>query len=172
MVDVYSLHVEVSRLKNTMPLPVPWRHISGNRGIVPLIPNSRIRWRWIVTLMPPLLYPWEKNPQHPLNGLGEACPRAGLDEKSLTPAQIIQPIAQSVQWLCYIFDVSPLLTSSTQVPVISTEFLTTLLFIICILSLLLLLCWYANELTAQVCHSLLYCYTFWRYYITVRDMWY
>jgi len=38
----------------------------------------------------------------------------------------------------------------------STEFSTTLLFVVCVLSLLLLLCWYGNELTIQVGHSLHY----------------
>jgi len=38
----------------------------------------------------------------------------------------------------------------------STEFLATLPFIVCVLSLLLLLCWYGNELTIQVGHSLPY----------------
>ncbi|XP_023708399.1 odorant receptor 4 [Cryptotermes secundus] len=36
-----------------------------------------------------------------------------------------------------------------EVPVASTTFLTILLFIICVLSLLLLPCWYGNELTLQ-----------------------
>jgi hypothetical protein len=48
----------------------------GNGGIVSCILNTGIRWRWVVSFMPWLLYPW-----YPWIG-GCAGPRAALDVKA------------------------------------------------------------------------------------------
>jgi hypothetical protein len=39
----------------------------GSRGIAPHIPDLGIRWRWVVSFMPQLLFSQGKSPQYPLD---------------------------------------------------------------------------------------------------------
>jgi len=38
------------------------RHVLGSRGIAPLIHDHSTKWKWVVRLMPKLLYPLGRNP--------------------------------------------------------------------------------------------------------------
>jgi hypothetical protein len=40
-----------------LSLSLLWRYIEGNKGIAPLV-----GWRWVVTFLSQLLYPWERTP--------------------------------------------------------------------------------------------------------------
>jgi hypothetical protein len=82
----------------------PWRRIRSG-GIIPRILNLGIRWMWVISFRPRLLYPQGKTPgTHWIRGC--VGPRTVLDvmvkRKILSPCResnpktpIVQPVAQS-----------------------------------------------------------------------------
>jgi hypothetical protein len=61
--------------KNLVKLSLCHEGILGSRYIGPHFIGLGTSWRWVVSFMPLLLYPWRENPRYPLD-----TPRAGLDD--------------------------------------------------------------------------------------------
>jgi hypothetical protein len=74
LVRVFCTPSKVKMVK--LSLSLLWRHIEGSRGIAPLT-----EWRWVVTFLPQLHYPWERMPVLTKyeDGANLVGPRAGLD---------------------------------------------------------------------------------------------
>jgi hypothetical protein len=79
--------------KGKLSLYTPWRHVESG-GAALLILNLSIRWRWVVSFTPWLLYPQGKSPCYPLNrrlgGSQERCGSFG-EEKNLLLLPWIKP---------------------------------------------------------------------------------
>jgi hypothetical protein len=68
--------------------------------------TNQVRWRWVVSFMPLLLYPWGKSPWYPFDRrLGRPQSWSGWrgEEKILDPTRTraLTPCSQSLYWLRY-----------------------------------------------------------------------